>query len=147
VKSTAVRSALSLSKPFSSTYEDRPWTTEEIGEIGELLSVLWLKRNKCKLLARNYQAPHGGEVDIVCREGDVLCFVEVKTRTKVDEIHRPRDAVNLEKQRLIQRGARSWIKMLHRSDVIWRYDIMEVFLLNGELPRLNLVVNAFQEPR
>ena len=106
---------------------------------------MWLKRNGCKILRRNHKAPEGGEVDIVCREADVLCFVEVKTRTYVDEVHRPRDAVTGEKQRLIQRGARDWLRLLGRRDIPWRYDIVEVLLVNGQLPRINHVVGAFQE--
>ena len=109
------------------------------------MATIWLKRNGRKILSRNFQNPHGGEVDIVCRENDVLCFVEVKTRTFVDDVHRPRDAVNLEKQHLIQKGARSWIRMLHRKDVNWRYDIMEVILLQGHLPRIHHIVDAFRE--
>lgn len=84
-------------------------------------------------------------MDIVCREKDVLCFVEVKTRTHQDHIRRPADAVNLEKQRLIQRGARDWLRLLRRQDVCWRYDIIEVLLLAGEPPRIHCVIDAFKE--
>lgn len=113
--------------------------------MGEDLSVRWLKREGRKILKRNHRAPHGGEVDIVCRDRDVLCFVEVKTRTRHDEVHRPADAVNREKQKLIQRGARDWLRLLRRQDVCWRYDIMEVLLLDGRPPQIQCVIDAFKE--
>src|SRR4030095_13997159 len=57
-----------------------------LGRFGENLAVRHLQRNDHKILFRNFRAPHGGEVDIVCRDKrqNELVFVEVKTRTSED---------------------------------------------------------------
>ena len=84
-------------------------------------------------------------MDIVCRHKDVLCFNEVKTRTS-DAFGRPADAVNPDKQRLIQRGASEWMRLLGRPKIKFRFDIVEVLLINGEPPKVNVIENAFQVP-
>ena len=105
----------------------------------------WLGQNGRKVLHRNFRAPRGGEVDIVCRHKDVLVFVEVKTRTS-DEFGRPADAVNADKERLIQRGANEWLRLLGRPKIKFRFDIAEVLLIDGELPKISVIENAFQMP-
>lgn len=117
----------------------------EIGTLGEELAAAWLRKNGRKVLYRNFRAPHGGEVDIVCRHKDVLAFVEVKTRTS-EAFGRPADAVNADKQRLIQRGALEWLRLLGRPKIKFRFDIVEVLLINGELPKVGVIENAFQMP-
>lgn len=117
----------------------------EIGALGEELAAAWLRKNGRKVLYRNFRAPHGGEVDIVCRHKDVLAFVEVKTRTS-EAFGRPADAVNADKQRLIQRGAQEWLRLLGRPKIKFRFDIAEVLLTEGELPKVGVIENAFQMP-
>lgn len=53
----------------------------EIGRMGELITARWLAFHGRRVLYRNYRGVNRGEVDIVARHGDVLCFIEVKTRT------------------------------------------------------------------
>lgn len=113
-----------------------------VGEMGEKIATLELQRLGRKILYRNYRAPKGGEVDIVARDGNVLSFVEVKTRRK-RATSRPMEAVNKHKQELIKRGARSWLGMLDDNDFIWRYDIVEVELTENEKPQVTLVNGAF----
>lgn len=113
--------------------------------MGEDLAARWLGQNGRTVLHRNFRAPRGGEVDIVCRHKDVLAFCEVKTRTS-DAFSRPADAVNEDKQRLIQRGAMEWLRLLGRPKIKFRFDIVEVLLVDGELPKLNVIENAFQMP-
>ena len=87
-----------------------------------------LKRSGYRVLYRNFRAPHGGEVDIVCRDKscNVLAFVEVKTRTSV-AFGAPGEAVTREKQRLIARGALAWLELLgNPDDITYRFDIMEI---------------------
>lgn len=84
-------------------------------------------------------------MDLICRHGEVLVFVEVKTRTS-DYFGHPADAVNLEKQRLVIRGAQSWLRHLDHPDLLFRFDILEVLLQEGKPPRVNWIENAFQLP-
>ena len=126
------------------------WTSEQhaaadravIGRRGEDVAARWLWVNGCKVLYRNYRGPNDGEVDIVCRHKNVLAFVEVKTRTST-AFGRPAQAVTLEKQALILRGASAWLRLLGCPDIPWRYDVVEVLLIPGHKPQLNWIRAAF----
>lgn len=117
----------------------------EVGRFGELLAAQWLKRRGRKVLFRNYRGQHRGEVDLVCRDGQVLTFVEVKTRSGT-VMGRPADAVNAEKQRLIQRGAQDWLRRLGHPAIAIRFDIVEVILSPGKPPYVHVIEDAFQLP-
>lgn len=114
----------------------------KIGALGEKIAVVKLKSVGQKVLYRNYRGPKGGEVDIITRDDNTLCFVEVKTRRK-RETSRPLDAVNLKKQGLIKRGANAWLGLLNDNDFIWRYDVVEVELEVGKKPQITIVKGAF----
>ncbi len=117
-------------------------SSKEIGDFGEKVAREWLWSQGCRVLYRNFRAPQGGEVDIVAREGRILCFVEVKTRSKKGG-GRPADAVDQAKQELIERGAREWLNLLKTREIPCRYDIMEVLLLEGKRPEVIWIRNAF----
>ncbi len=117
---------------------DRIW----IGNYGEQVAADWLRSRRCKVLARNFKGPRRGEVDIVARDGKLLLFVEVKTRRKGTRI-RPLDAVDKAKQALIERGANAWLKQLGTRNLPWRFDVIEVYVEDGEKPRVNHVRDAF----
>lgn len=117
-------------------------SAQDIGKLGERIAADHLALSGRKLLYKNYRGPHGGEIDIVARDGDALSFVEVKTRTKKG-YGRPLDAVDRNKQALIERGANSWLKLLGRRDFVWRFDVVEVILSDGELAEVNVVHDAF----
>jgi putative endonuclease len=120
------------------TIRDRAW----IGDYGERVATDWLRSQGCKVLARNFKGPHGGEVDLIARAGKLLLFVEVKTRREGTHI-RPFDAVDHPKRRLIERGANAWLKRLGTRALPWRFDVIEVYLEEGSKPRLNHVRDAF----
>ena len=113
-----------------------------IGKRGEDIAARWLWTRGCRVLWRNYRGPDDGEVDIVCRHGKVLAFVEVKTRTST-AFGRPAQAVTPEKQALILRGASAWLRLLGCPDIAWRYDIAEVLLIPGHKPQVNWIQAAF----
>jgi putative endonuclease len=132
----------SITAFFSRAAGDDP--RHVLGRHGERIAGQFLRGSGYKILHRNFRAKHGGEVDLVCRDGDVLAFVEVKTRTS-DEAGRPADAVTQEKEALICRGARAWLRMLDRPDVVFRFDIVEV-VMDGGKPRCNVIKSAFILP-
>jgi putative endonuclease len=116
-----------------------------LGKSGENLAVRYLQKNGHKVLFRNFRAPHGGEVDIVCRDKrqNELVFVEVKTRTSED-FGRPLDAVDRKKRRLILRGAMTWLRMLDMPDIVFRFDVVEV-VISSSTP-VRHIENAFRMP-
>ncbi|MEP7013961.1 MAG: YraN family protein [Verrucomicrobiota bacterium] len=116
-----------------------------LGARGEKLACRYLKRNRYKILFRNFRGHGGGEIDIVCRDNDTLVFVEVKTRTSED-FGRPLEAVNRQKQRRIARGGLAWLRMLDNPDILFRFDVVEVILAEDAPPRLEIIKNAFQLP-
>ena len=116
-----------------------------LGRVGENLAVRHLRKNGHKVLFRNFRAPHGGEVDIVCRDKrqNELVFVEVKTRTSED-FGRPLDAVDRKKRRLILRGAMTWLRMLDMPDIVFRFDVVEVIISSPT--EVRHIENAFRMP-
>jgi putative endonuclease len=115
------------------------------GARGERLACRHLRRNGYKVLYRNFRGRTGGEIDIVCRDRDTLVFVEVKTRARED-FGRPIAAVDRRKQKRIARGGLAWLRMLDNPDILFRFDIVEVLLLENKRPRIEIIRNAFQLP-
>lgn len=116
-----------------------------LGREGERIAAKYLRRHGHKILRTNFRAPHGGEVDLVCRDkrhGE-LVFVEVKTRSS-EEFGRPLNAVDKKKRQLILRGAMKWLHMLGMPDITYRFDVVEV--VAGKSREVRHIENAFQVP-
>jgi putative endonuclease len=113
-----------------------------LGTRGEKLACQFLKRSGYKILYRNFRGRTGGEIDIVCRDGDTLVFVEVKTRTRED-FGRPFEAIDRDKRKRISRGGLAWLRLLNDPDILFRFDVVEVIIAKEAPPRLELIRNAF----
>jgi len=121
-----------------------PDPRHRLGWEGEKFAAKELRRAGYKVLYRNYRAPGGGEVDLVCRKGDTLVFVEVKTR-RSSVYGAPAEAVTKDKQQLISRGALAWLKLLGSPAIYFRFDIVEVLFVDGR-PTSCIIENAFTLP-
>ncbi|MDQ3200156.1 MAG: YraN family protein [Verrucomicrobiota bacterium] len=114
----------------------------QLGARGEKLAARHLRRHGCKLLYRHFRGRQGGEIDLVCRDKDVLVFVEVKTRTRED-FGRPLEAITRAQQRRISLGALAWLRLLGNPDILFRFDVVEVTIAEGKGPRIEWVRDAF----
>ena len=115
--------------------------TGPYGAYGERVAACFLKREGFKVLLRNV-AVSGGEIDLICREGEILCFVEVKSRPD-SRYGEPSQAVDGLKRSRLVRAAQLYLQELRRPRVTYRFDIVEVFLIAGVLPQCRLIRNAF----
>ncbi len=116
-------------------------TTEETGNYGERVAAAFVRRNGYKVLTRNYKTTRG-EIDLVCRHGDILVFVEVKTRSETDVVPAS-EAIDERKEEALQNAARSYLNLLDRDDITYRFDAVEVRLKAGEVPACALLPNFF----
>ncbi|MDE7329748.1 MAG: YraN family protein [Clostridia bacterium] len=108
---------------------------KDLGKKGEAKARRYLFFKGWKILESNYRTPFG-EIDIIARKGDVIAFIEVKTRLS-DVFGLPSEAVDgMRKQRYIM-GA-NYFLMNKNVDLTVRFDIIEVF--RGQL---NHIENAF----
>ena len=101
------------------------------------------RRRGYTIIARNYRSPHHrGEVDLVGWELDVLCFIEVKTRTTRD-VKPAEAAVDHDKQRELSLVARDFLRHMPAS-CQWRFDVVAVYYERGySRPSFELFQNAF----
>jgi putative endonuclease len=113
----------------------------EIGNYGERVAAAFLRRHGYRVLTRNYKTPRG-EIDLVCRHGEILVFVEVKTRARVDIVP-PSDSIDERKEDALRKAAESYLKLLDRDDIVYRFDSVEVHLKTGEVPTCTLIPNLF----
>jgi len=97
----------------------------DLGKKGEKISVEFLKKQGYKIVETNYRCSVG-EIDIVAKDKDVLCFVEVKTR-KSDEYGLPEEAVDWHKQRKLVKVALAYLeeKKVYGQDL--RFDVVSVY--------------------
>ena len=100
-----------------------------IGDIGELAAAKYLKKNKFKILEKNY-VQSDSEIDIIAQNKDYVVFVEVKTRTSGKENPcepRPASSVTPDKQRKIINCAKCFLSTYQKTKKV-RFDIIEVLL-------------------
>jgi len=122
--------------------EDTP-AHQRTGRRGEEDAYFYLRRRGYTIIARNFRSPHQrGELDLIGWERDVLCFIEVKARTKRD-LKPAEAAVDRDKQRELSRVARDFLRQMPTS-CQWRFDVLAVYYERGHSqPSFELFQNAF----
>ena len=95
-----------------------------LGIQGETLAADYLAGKGYRIVARNYRFRRN-EIDIIATHGNVLCFVEVKTRTSLDKGH-PAEAVTIHKQHEIIRAARYYLATESTPDTDCRFDVIAI---------------------
>lgn len=117
-----------------------------VGAQGEKIAARFLRRNGYKVLYRDFKGRTGGQIDLVCREGDTLVFVEVKTRGP-EAYGRPAETIYAGQRNRIGRGALAWLRLLDNPDILFRFDAVEVMMDEHGAAKCELVRNAFELPR
>ena len=112
-----------------------------LGKCGEEIAVDFLKEQGYEIIARNYKSRFG-EIDIIARDKDTLCFVEVKTRHS-KEFGSPEEAVTAFKQRQIAKSALAFLKERALLNKKARFDVVSINY-SKDTPQKNLIKDAFE---
>jgi len=114
---------------------------QTLGELGETLACDELRRRGYAILERRYRTRYG-EIDVVARHGEVLVFVEVKTRVS-DAFGSGAEAVTGYKQRRVARMAADFLARRRIQDRPCRFDVVSV-AVGQERPKIEVFVGAFE---
>jgi len=114
-----------------------------LGAAGEAAAAAWLAQQGYQLLARNVRTRYG-EIDLVVRCGDVVVFVEVKSRTGSGFGH-PGEAVAVAKQRRLARLASAYVLTHRLEGCAIRFDVIAVHATpEGGVGHIEHIPDAFQ---
>lgn len=95
----------------------------EFGRWGEDIAVDYLVKHGYKILDRNWQIDHK-EIDIVATDGDMIVFIEVKTRSNIN-YGAPFEAVNRQKRKNLMIAMKRYLS-IHRVYLPFRFDIISI---------------------
>jgi putative endonuclease len=115
-----------------------------IGRFGEEEAYFYLRRSGYVIVARNFRSPRRrGEIDLIGWDGEILCFIEVKTRT-TREVMPAEAAVDMPKQQEVAAVAREYLRRMPAAPA-YRFDIVTVYCEKaGQSPDITLYKNAFR---
>lgn len=114
--------------------------TESVGKAGEDLICAKLVSEGYNILRRNYRTRFG-EIDIIAERGEILAFVEVKTR-KDRSFADGLEAIDENKRRKIKKTAGIWLSIFD-SGLQPRFDAAIVYGVHSRNPEVSYIENAF----
>jgi len=115
--------------------------TRQKGQIGEEIAASYLKGKGLEVLKRNFICP-AGEVDIIGKQGDEICFIEVKNWNGLS-IEHLEYSVNRGKQRRIINTSKHYLAENRTfQDCRIRYDVVYISAMGEEIRH---IPHAFTE--
>lgn len=96
----------------------------ELGRSGEEVACSYLERKKYRIVEKGFKFLRG-EIDIIAYDGEILVFVEVKTR-KNPEFGHPEESVTPAKRKQLRRVAQGFLLRNHIQEVECRFDVLSL---------------------
>ena len=119
----------------------RPVSTRlRFGALGEDAAADLLRSGGYRIVTRNHRCARG-EIDLIAEKGELLVFVEVRTRATA-AFGGPEETVNQRKQRRVIAAARDYLAQRRGPAKAARFDVIAV--VDGpDGPALTHFENAF----
>ncbi len=93
-----------------------------------------------RIVTRNFRAP-GGEIDLIAYDGEVLCFVEVRSLSNPKHGD-PLETITRQKIARVIRASRAYLEELSGPWPAMRFDAVGIVMTDP--PRIRLVQEAFE---
>lgn len=111
------------------------------GRMGEDLAARHLQEKGYEIIGRNVRCGPA-EIDLIALDGDILCFVEVKSRCRSEQGD-PEEFVDFRKQKRLVLGASCFHARSRYNQYRVRFDVVSVLEDNGKM-KINHLENAFE---
>lgn len=119
---------------------DGEFSRRATGDLGERLAARFLEAAGHEILDRNWRAGRA-ELDLVTRIGDVVAFVEVKTRR--DGVQAAAEGLSPAQRRRLRRASEAWIHSHPGIGAEFRFDVVAVELDGRGVPSIEHIPDAF----
>ena len=132
-----------------------PWLARETqlpehlqtGRLGEDAAYFYLRELGFTVVARDFRSPRRrGDVDLIAWEGETLCFVEVKTRSR--RAFKPAEAaVDAEKRAAVSAVAQEYLRsvaLARGKAPQFRFDVVSIYLESNGASDITLFRDAFR---
>lgn len=111
-----------------------------LGDRGEREAARYLRHHGLRVLRRGYRTGQG-EIDLIAVEGDVIVFIEIKTRRQGT----PAEAVTPEKQRRLTLTGLHFLKRHKLLDQRSRFDVVSIVWPDlSQKPEIEHIRDAFE---
>jgi len=111
-----------------------------LGNIGESKSCNYLLKSGYELLFRNFRCRYG-EIDIVAKNGNIISFIEVKTRSGT-LYGNPEESIDNQKKIHIKNTANYYIQQAGLEDYEISFDVISI-ISDGRKFKLKHLKNCF----
>ena len=133
---------------FSEKKKTATYSKKELGAFGESIALKYFIDEGYTILTRNFRFGRFGEIDIIVQKGDILRFVEVKTRTD-NQFGTPGESVTNRKKKRIVTVAKYYLSSHNAENLRPGFDVLEIYLGKDEhsnylIKEINHIENAFQ---
>ena len=105
------------------------------------MALSLLKRQGYRIIDQNVRL-RSGEIDIIARDQDTLCFIEVKTRASAAQGSAV-ESISLFKQRKLVKLALTYLKYKKLLEEKARFDVVAVDCQDSGETYIKLIKNAF----
>lgn len=131
---------MSTEEPSLKRFSVNKMDKSTIGKNGEDFCEEYYRKKGYEIKERNYHSRYG-EVDLIAQKGNIIAFVEVKTRSE-NSLSRPSEAVSKSKQKKLMLTAMKYMEN-ESVDVFSRFDVFEVWQKEGRIYKFNHIKSAF----
>lgn len=111
-----------------------------LGDWGERVAADYLRDQGYHIIVTNYRTRFG-EIDLICKHGDIWCFVEVKTRRTLRYGFGYQAVTQIKQQRMIL-TAQSYLNQAGLHEVPVRFDVVSIDWVSATDYRIELIKNA-----
>lgn len=130
--------------PSEKSSDDAKKEALRVGVKGETYAYWYLRSLGYVFIARNFQPAHAkGELDLVGFDGEMLVFVEVRTReVSLDKSALPELSITRGKHEILVRTARYFLRERHIGLCPLRFDVVAIDNFPGRPPIVRLHKHA-----
>ncbi|WP_282941786.1 YraN family protein [Paenibacillus sp. RC67] len=122
---------------------DQVMNRKQLGALGERYALEHLEQKGYRIAGQNWRC-RTGELDLIAWDGDLLVFVEVRTRSSTLRFGTPAESVDYKKCAQVMETAQVYVHTQRLQNYQIRFDVISIVTNKaGNLISLDQITNAF----